>query len=120
MKQVLIILIISIMFFVGIFSFFVFLDSGEDLALPSEIPKNFTNSIGMEFALIPAGEFYTNSLIMETRYPPNNYEPDVYRCKFSIPFYMGKYEVTQQQWREIMGENPSSFKNDELPVESVS
>ncbi len=36
------------------------------------------------------------------------------------PFRMGKYEVTQKQYEEIMGENPSSFKGDNLPVELVS
>ncbi len=33
---------------------------------------------------------------------------------------MGKYEVTQKQWHEVMGTNPSTFKGDDLPVESVS
>ena|SRR5215831_11584434 len=35
-------------------------------------------------------------------------------------FYIGKYEVTQKEWVEIMGSNPSQFKGDILPVESVS
>ena len=37
-------------------------------------------------------------------------------------FYMGKYEVTQGQWKEIMGDSPSSFKDcgDNCPVENVS
>lgn len=36
-------------------------------------------------------------------------------------FYMGKYEVTQRQWQEIMGENPSRFNDcPECPVERVS
>jgi formylglycine-generating enzyme required for sulfatase activity/FKBP-type peptidyl-prolyl cis-trans isomerase/ribosomal protein L37E len=35
-------------------------------------------------------------------------------------FYMGKYEVTQKEWVEIMGNNPSHFKGDNLPVETVS
>jgi formylglycine-generating enzyme required for sulfatase activity len=35
-------------------------------------------------------------------------------------FYMGKTEVTQKEWVEIMGTNPSRFKGDTLPVESVS
>ncbi|MBQ7951520.1 MAG: SUMF1/EgtB/PvdO family nonheme iron enzyme [Alistipes sp.] len=35
-------------------------------------------------------------------------------------FYIGKYEVTQAQWRAVMGSNPSSFKGDNLPVENVS
>lgn len=35
-------------------------------------------------------------------------------------FYIGKYEVTQKEWMEIMGNNPSTFKGDDLPVEMVS
>lgn len=37
-------------------------------------------------------------------------------------FYIGKYEVTQGQWRQIMGSNPSQFSScgDKCPVESVS
>ena len=36
-------------------------------------------------------------------------------------FYMGKYPVTQKQWFEIMGSNPSYFKGcDNCPVETVS
>jgi formylglycine-generating enzyme required for sulfatase activity len=37
-------------------------------------------------------------------------------------FYIGKYEVTQTQWKAIMGagDNPSAFKGDTLPVERVS
>jgi formylglycine-generating enzyme required for sulfatase activity len=35
-------------------------------------------------------------------------------------FYMGKYEVTQREWQEIMGSNPSNRKGDALPVERVS
>jgi formylglycine-generating enzyme required for sulfatase activity len=35
-------------------------------------------------------------------------------------FYMGKYEVTQKEYQEIIGTNPSRFKRDNLPVENVS
>ncbi|MBR7029514.1 MAG: formylglycine-generating enzyme family protein [Bacteroidaceae bacterium] len=35
-------------------------------------------------------------------------------------FFIGKYEVTQALWQEIMGSNPSDFKGDLLPVEQVS
>ena len=34
-------------------------------------------------------------------------------------FYIGKYEVTQAQYQEIMGNNPSDFRGDNLPVEQV-
>lgn len=35
-------------------------------------------------------------------------------------FYMGKYEVSQKEWTEVMGSNPSEFKGDDMPVEMVS
>ncbi|MDR2869166.1 MAG: formylglycine-generating enzyme family protein [Deferribacteraceae bacterium] len=35
-------------------------------------------------------------------------------------FHIGKYEVTQREWTAIMGNNPSNFKGEELPVEQVS
>ena len=36
-------------------------------------------------------------------------------------FYIGKYEVTQKEWQEVMGNNPSYFKGcDNCPVEQVS
>ena len=58
------------------------------LAEPFSILRN---SIGMEFVLIPAGEFIMGS---------NYYEPDerpVHKVVISKPFYLGKYEVTQAQ-----------------------
>ena len=36
------------------------------------------------------------------------------------PFYMGKYEVTQAEYQELMGTNPSYFRGANLPVERVS
>ena len=33
---------------------------------------------------------------------------------------MGRFEVTQKQWRELMGNSPSKFKGDDLPVEQIS
>ena len=35
-------------------------------------------------------------------------------------FYLGKYEVTQEQWEKVMGTNPSLSKGATLPVEMVS
>jgi sulfatase modifying factor 1 len=46
-------------------------------------------------------------------------EQPVHQVRVSS-FYIGKYEVTQAQWREVMGGNPSFFKGDDLPVEQVT
>ncbi len=35
-------------------------------------------------------------------------------------FWLSKYEVTQKEWQEIMGTNPSYIKGNNLPVEGVS
>lgn len=44
-----------------------------------------------------------------------------YEKKIVLPnFYIGKYEVTQKEWTDVMGNNPSQFKGDSLPVETVS
>lgn len=50
-----------------------------------------------------------------------NKKSNLYKKNVIIPdFYMGKYEVTQKEWVEVMGNNPSEFKGDSLPVEMVS
>src|SRR5258708_37645026 len=45
-----------------------------------------------------------------------------YRNRVTIGngFYMGRTEVTQAQWKVVMGTDPSHFKGGDLPVESVS
>ena len=35
-------------------------------------------------------------------------------------YYIGKYEVTQAQWKAVMGDNPSLYKGDDQPVECVN
>ncbi|MCD4766018.1 MAG: SUMF1/EgtB/PvdO family nonheme iron enzyme [Methanosarcinales archaeon] len=80
--------------------------------------ETFINTIDMEFVLIQPGEFDMGSPEYETsRY---NDEGPVHHVTISEAFYLGKYEVTQKQWHEIMGDNPSYFKGDDLPVENVS
>ncbi len=80
--------------------------------------ETFINTIDMEFVLIQPGEFDMGSPANETgRYDD---EGPVHHVTISEAFYLSKYEVTQKQWHEVMGDNPSHFKGDDLPVENVS
>ena len=73
---------------------------------------------GIQFVWIPAGEFLMGS---RSRHADDDEKP-VTRVRISRGFWMGKYEVTQGQWKDIMGRNPSHFENcgEDCPVESIS
>jgi formylglycine-generating enzyme required for sulfatase activity len=81
--------------------------------------KIITNSIGMKLTLIPAGEFMMGS-------PNSDSDADSqekpHRVRITKPFYLGTTEVTQGQYKEVSGENPSHFRKlgPTLPVELVS
>ena len=81
-------------------------------------PKDFTNSLGMKFVWIPPGNFTMGSPTKELQRQPNETQHKVTLTK---GYYMGVYTVTQEQWKEIMGNDPSTFKGEKnLPVEKVS
>ncbi|MCB1156305.1 MAG: formylglycine-generating enzyme family protein, partial [Leptospiraceae bacterium] len=95
--------------------------------LPKGKPKTFTNSIGMKFNLLPAGEFDMGCSKEDSSCGSD--ESPAHRVKLSNAFYMGVHEVTQKQWRDVMGKNPSYFVGadcnspngcDNNPVENVS
>jgi formylglycine-generating enzyme required for sulfatase activity len=65
-----------------------------------------TNSIGMRFALIPAGKFTMGS--PETEKGRNDDETQ-HEVMLARPFYLGIFEVTQGQYEKVMGKNPSWF-----------
>ena len=46
-------------------------------------------------------------------------ERPTHRVTLTNDYYIGKYEVTQALWQTVMGNNPSEFKGDNLPVEQV-
>jgi len=84
----------------------------------------------MTFVLIPAGEFLMGSppttspekLAAAYGGDPKEYEGEFpqHRVKISRPFWLGKYEVTQEQWMAIFPTNPSKFKDKpKNPVEQV-
>jgi formylglycine-generating enzyme required for sulfatase activity len=81
--------------------------------------RQFTNSLGMEFVSIEPGSFMMGSPANE----PGRFDNEKQRrVVISDAFYMQTTEVTQGQWRKVMGNNPSYFKNcgDDCPVELVS
>ena len=73
--------------------------------------------VKLEMVLIPAGKFKMGSPASEK---DRNEKETQHEVTLTKPFYMGKYEVTQEQWFEIMGENPSREKGRMLPVTNVS
>ena len=47
-------------------------------------------------------------------------EKPAHEVTLTQPYYLGKFEVTQEQYQQVMGTNPSDFKGRDLPVENVS
>lgn len=77
----------------------------------------------LELLLIPAGEFQMGSTedFRDVFGKIDDACKPVHAVRFTNPFYLGKYEVTQRQWLAVMGSNPSEHKgNVNLPVENVS
>src|SRR5262249_26947985 len=64
------------------------------------LPKTFTNSLGMEFVLVPKGKSWLGG----TAGRPGDKEVTIAR-----DFYLGKYEVTQGEWEKVTGLMPSAY-----------
>lgn len=71
--------------------------------------------LGIECVYVKAGMFRMGS----AESGPNDEKP-VHHVKISHDYWMGTCEVTQAQWRVLMGTDPSKYKGDKLPVEMVS
>jgi TPR repeat protein len=83
------------------------------------LPKTYSNSVYMEFVLIPAGSF-TMGEDKHFRFEVISKAPP-HRVTISKPFYLGKYEVTQEQWMAVMRDRSRSrFEGRNNPVENVS
>jgi formylglycine-generating enzyme required for sulfatase activity len=79
--------------------------------------EEIVTSIGMKMALIPPWTFNMGSPESELgRFK----DEKLHKVTLTKSLYMGKYEVTQGQWKALMGSNPSYFKGEDLPVERVS
>ena len=82
-------------------------------ALAAEFPRWVEPRTGIEFVRIPGGEFTMGSSGGADERPPH-----LVRLR---AFYLGRFEVTQTQWRKVLGENPAHFRDcDDCPVEQIS
>ncbi len=92
-----------------------------------ELPLEYKNSLGMIFRLIPAGTFLMGSTeaqieeaIRETNADAGDNVLRVFlraegpqrSVTLSEPFYLGAYEVTQEQYRAVTGSNPAYFSRE--------
>ena len=102
------------------------------------LKKKLTNKIGMEFILVPSGEFImgTDDLGADPRDPEavaaaaREMEKQEKFTRYDFaplhlvrvePFYMGRYPVTQAQWTQVMGLNKATFKGGwDFPMETVN
>ena len=76
------------------------------------------SGVKMDFVLILDDEFDMGS--PETEKDRTLNEGPVHNVKISRSFYMGEYEVTQEQYMAITGTNPSRFSGAKYPVEEVN
>ena len=78
----------------------------------NEISIPVMNGISIDMVKVEAGTFMMGAETGD--------ETPRHMVKLTKDYYIGKYEVTQRLWQCIMDENPSKFKANNLPVESVS
>ena len=84
--------------------------SAKTIMLPGEVP--------LDMVWVPPGSFLMGSL--EDEQDRAAREGPQHQVFIAEGFWMGKYPITQAQWQAIMGNNPSQFEGDNLPVEQVS
>ena len=92
-------------------------EAARQLGLPVEKTVDLGGDVKLELVLIPAGRFKMGSPAKEKDRSDDEAQHWVVLTR---PFYIGKYEVTQEQWEKVMGANPSNFKGAKNPVDNVS
>jgi len=86
----------------------------DTVELAESIPPDTTSP--ENFVLISGGTFQMGSLESEAW----RVEDETVHTVTVSDFYISRYEVTQAEYQSVMGENPSTFSGDDLPVESIS
>jgi formylglycine-generating enzyme required for sulfatase activity len=91
--------------------------AAQKAGLPVEKIIDLGNDVNIAVVFIPAGEFEMGSPMEE---PKRDSDEAQHHIKLTKAFYIGKFEVTQIQYRVIVNENPSKFGGDKLPVDNVN
>ena len=86
--------------------------NGDIISIPVK------DGISIDMVRVEAGTF-TMGATSEMKDPWDDEKP-AHQVTLTNDYYIGKYEVTQALWQAVMGNNPSNFKGDNLPVENVS
>jgi eukaryotic-like serine/threonine-protein kinase len=74
--------------------------------------EDLKNGVNLEMVYVPGGSFTMGA---------EEYDSEKPRHVVMVPsFYMGKFQVTQEQYLQIMGTNPAHWQDAKLPVERVS
>jgi formylglycine-generating enzyme required for sulfatase activity len=73
---------------------------------------------GVEMVLIPPGEYRRGASQGDSDAALD--EKPAHRVHITAPFYLGRYEVTQEEWQRVMGANPARFAHPKQPVERIS
>jgi len=94
-------------------------EAAKAFAVEKELSLDLGNAVIIRFALIPAGKFIMGSPPTE-KGRRKDYDETRHETTISKPFYLGVYEVTQQQYEAVTGSNHSSLKSANNPVERVS
>ena len=92
-------------------------DLKQELAQGAKQVEFRAGQVSFQLVRIPAGEFEMGSPASEEGREAN--EGPAKRVRISKAFYLGPYEVTQAQYRELMGENPSLSRGDTLAVDQI-
>jgi hypothetical protein len=69
--------------------------------------KDFTNSLGMQFVLLPKATFWMGDIWSQRQ------------VEITSDFYIGVFLVTQEQWQAVMDNNPSQFSRQGLNADKV-
>jgi formylglycine-generating enzyme required for sulfatase activity/predicted DNA-binding WGR domain protein len=90
---------------------------GKALNKQWRVEEDLGQGVKLEMVLISAGKFKMGSPESEKNRSDDEIKHEVIITK---SYYLGKYEVTQEQWESVMGDNPSFTKDANLPVTDVS